>query len=337
MISMPLDLLVPDLLPPPDAPAALRDARLRALERWLARADRERSGAIGAAGWLAQRFGLAPPAPYAAIALAGESGPRPGEWLRADPVHLRIEGDSVVVLDPSVLALQREEAEALAAALQRHFAADGLRFHAADPHRWYVEVPQGERPETVALEAVRGRDAFGRLPSGGAAINWRSAITEAQMVLSSHEVNARRDEQGRPAANSVWFWGEGATPERVDKPYALVLASDPFARGLARLSGAELQAPPASLGEVDLVPEAQSALVVLDDLARPLARRDLDAWAKAAARLDEHWFQWLGKAIERFGAVRLVLPRAGDTLVANLPPAARRRWLRRARPLASHA
>lgn len=334
---MPLDLLVPDLLPPPDAPAAMREARLRALERWLVRADLERSRAVGAAAWLAERFGLPQPAPYAAVALAGESQARPGEWLRADPVHLRIEGDSVVVLDPSVLGLEREEADALAAALQRHFAADGLRFHAADPHRWYVEVPEGERPTTVALEAVRGRDAFGQLPSGGAAIRWRSAITEAQMVLSSHEVNARREGEGRPAANSVWFWGEGATPERVEQPYALVLAHDPFARGLARLSGAELQAPPASLEEVDLVAESGWALVVLEGPAHALHRVDLGAWAKAAERLDEHWFQWLGKAIDRFGTVRLVLPRSKDTLVATLRPSARRRWLRRSRPLASHA
>ncbi|HSN19595.1 MAG TPA: hypothetical protein VLS49_02890, partial [Usitatibacter sp.] len=175
---MPLDLLVPDLLPPPDAPQALREARLPALERWLARADLERAGPVGAERWLAARFGLAEPAPFAAIALAGEEGPRPGAWLRADPVHLRIEGDSVVVLDPSVLGLEREEAEALAASLQRHVAADGLRFHAADRERWYVEVPEGERPKTVALEAVRGRDAFGQLPSGGTSFNWRSAITE---------------------------------------------------------------------------------------------------------------------------------------------------------------
>jgi len=335
---MPLDLLVPDLLPPPDAPAAMREARLRSLERWLARADLERSPAVGAAGWLAERFELPQPPPYAAVALAGESAEHPaGEWLRADPVHLRIEGDSVVVLDPSVLGLEREEADALVASLQRHFAADGLRFHAADRERWYVRVPEGERPTTVALEAVRGRDAFGRLPSGGGAIRWRSAITEAQMVLSAHEVNARREEQGRPAANSVWFWGEGATPERVDRPYALVLAHDTFARGLARLSGAELQAPPASLEQVDLVAESSAALVVLDEPAAALRRVDLDAWAKAAARLDEDWFYGLGKAIDRFGGVRLVLPRANDTLVANLGASARRRWLRRSRPLASHA
>jgi len=334
---MPLDVLVPDLLPPPDAPAALRETRLRALERWLVRAEIEHSPAIGAERWLAERFALASPAPVAAVSLAGEREPREGAWLRADPVHLRIEGDSVVVHDSSVLALAQAEADALAASLQAHFARDGLAFHALAPDRWYLEVPEGELPRTVPLEDARGRDAFGLLPTGTGRINWRAAITEAQMVLASHEVNRRREEAGQPLANSVWFWGEGRTPGRVERRYSLVLARSPFARGLAALSGSEVQAPPASLEAVDLVAESESALVVLEDLAEPLHRVDLAAWKYQAMALDERWFQGLGRAIERFGRVNLVLPRAHDTLVARLDAAARRRWLRRAKPLASHA
>jgi hypothetical protein len=334
---MPLDLLVPDLLLAPDAPAALRETRLRMLEKWLARADFERSGAIGLERWLAERFALASPPPIAAVSLAGEGGAREGAWLRADPVHLRIQGESVVVHDASVLSLATHEAEALAAALQAHFAPDGLRFHAAAPERWYVAVPEGELPRTVPLDDARGRDAFGLLPTGSGRINWRAAITEAQMVLAAHEVNQRREEAGQPAANSIWFWGEGSTPASIERRYALVQAASPFARGLGRLSGAELQAPPASLEEVDLVRERESVLVVLEDLAAPLHRVDVEAWKRAAAALDERWFQGLGRAIERFGEVRLVLPRASDTLVARLDAAGRRRWLRRAKPLASHA
>jgi len=224
----------------------------------------------------------------------------------------------------------------LSGALQAHFAADGLRFHVPAPDRWYVQVPDGELPRTVALQDVRGRNAFGQLPTGGERINWRSAMTEAQMVLSAHEVNARREAAGEPAVNSVWFWGEGRTPQSVERRYTLVQAAGAFARGLARLSDAQLQAPPARIGEVDLVAEANSALVVLEDLCAPLHRVDVEAWKQAAAELDERWFGELGAAIERFGSVRLVLPRARDTLVAHLGPSARRRWLRRARPLASH-
>lgn len=334
---MPLDLLVPDLLPPPDAPAALREARLRALERWLGRADLERSPPLGADRCLAALYGLDSPPPIAAISLAGDEAPRQGAWLRADPVHLQIEGDSIVVHDASVLDLHRDEAQSLAASLQRHFAQDGLRWLTPAAERWYIEVPEGELPKTVPLEDVRGRDPFRRLPEGHGKINWRSAITEAQMVLAAHEVNAQREAAGRPAVNSVWFWGEGRAPERIERPYSLVLASGAFARGLARLSGAELQAPPAAIDDVDLVAGANRALVVLEELTAPLHGVDVDLWKRTADRLDERWFRGLGSAIQRFGSVRLILPRSGDTLVANLGAAARHRWLRRSRPLAFHA
>ena len=182
---MPLDLLVPDLLAPADAPTGLRDLRLPGLEKWLARADVERSAAVGTDRWLAQRYALPPSPPVAGIAIAGEDAPRAGEWLRADPVHLRIDGDSVVLHDASVLALGIEDARALVAALQAHFAQDGLHFHAMAPDRWYVELPAGERPSTVPLDEARGRNAFGLLPSGSGRINWASALTEAQMVLAA--------------------------------------------------------------------------------------------------------------------------------------------------------
>jgi hypothetical protein len=334
---MPLDLLVPDLLLPPDAPAPLREARLPGLEKWLARADVTRSTAIGAERWLAERYALEHPPPVAAVALAGEDALHPGEWVRADPVHLRIDGDSVVVHDASILGVRRDEADALVAALREFFAQDGLRFHAPRPDRWYVEVPRGELPATVPLEEARGRNAFGLLPSGGKTINWRSAITEAQMVLSQHEVNRRREEAGEPQVNSVWFWGEGRAPESVARRYDAVHAQDPFPRGLGRLSGASVAPPPSSIGDLDLIGAAQSALVVLDALSAPLHRAALDAWTAAAASLDERWFRGLGEAIDRFGSVRVVLPRVEDTLIATLGRSARRRWLRRAKPLASHA
>jgi hypothetical protein len=334
---MPLDLLVPDLLAPADAPQGLRDLRLPALEKWLARADVERSSAVGANRWLAERYALLPSAPVAAIALAGEDALRAGEWLRADPVHLRIDGDSVVIHDASVLGLGLEDARALVAALQAHFGEDGLRFHAMAPDRWYVEVPEGERPATVPLEEARGRNAFGLLPSGGGRINWASAITEAQMVLAAHEVNQRREAAGEPAVNSVWFWGEGRAPGTVERRYDELHADAPFARGLGRLSGATVRGRPERIDDVDLLAEPQTALVVLDPLTGPMHRVAVDEWRAAADALDVHWFRELGATIERFGAVRLILPRARDTLVATLGPAARRRWLRRARPLATHA
>jgi hypothetical protein len=341
---MPLDLLVADLLLPPDAPTALRATRLPHLEKWLARADAAKSPSRGAAGALASLHGLPAPAPIAAISLAGEKiGDRPQfsagqkmevcprfSWLRADPVHLRIDHDAVKLHDGSILGVSRDEAEELIAALQAHFAPDGLEFFALAPDRWYVRVPEGESPRTTPLPHALGRNVFGLLPEGTGRFNWRSALTEAQMVMSTHAVNARREEEGKLAINSVWFWGEGAAPASVEKRYSLVYANDSFALGLAALSGARLAAPPATLAAVDF---DDAVLVAIDTLTPPLNRGDAAAWQQGAALLERDWFATLGDAIERFGEVRVILPADTGTIVATLTPAARWRWFRARKPL----
>jgi len=333
---MPLDLLVPDLLLPAGAPPRLAAARLPHAERCLARAALATEPAAGALAWLAAAHDIAQPAPYAAVALAGEGREAAGDWVRADPVHLRIEQDAVVLHDATVLGLEREEADALAAVLRGHFARDGLVLEAVAPQRWYLRVPPGELPTTVPLERAAGRNVFGLLPHGAGRIGWPALLTEAQMLLAGSEVNTAR-EAAKPAANGVWFWGEGRLPERVAPRYALVCAREPFALGLARLTGAEAREPPASIADVDLVRPGDSALVVLDTLVAPLRRGDEDGWLAAAEALDERWFAGLEKAVARFGSVRLVLPVGEHVRLATLTPTARWRWFRMRRPLAEHA
>ena len=331
-----LTIVVPGVLAPADAPAAIRGARLPALEKWLARADAERVPVAGAAGWLASAWGLAEPVPHAAVELAAADAPPPGTWMRADPVHLRVEGDGVVLHSGSRLDLTVEEAAALVAALGAHFRDDGLEFHAPAPGRWYVRVPEGEVPETTALEAALGRNVFGLLPRGAGRINWRSAITEAQMLLSTHAVNERREAEGRLAANSVWFWGGGALPDRVERAFATVYADDPFARGLAQAARVRSRPLPASLADVR-PSDAGATLVVLDALLEPFREGDASRWLELALGLEAAWFAALGEAIGRFPSVRLVLPAEERTLVATLGRMARWRVLRGRRPLASHA
>jgi hypothetical protein len=335
--QVPLDLIIPDLLLPADAPETLRNVRLPALERGLARADRARRPEPALAALLASAFALPSPPPLAAIALAAEGGPRDGQWIRADPVHLRVEQDAVALHDPAVLEVSREEADLLLAELQALFAPDGLELRAPSPERWYARVPEGELPLTVPLEEVIGRNVFGMLPRGRGRINWGSALTEAQMLLSLHEVNARREAEGRPAINSVWFWGEGAAPDRMATPYAAVYADEVFARGLALLSGAQVAPKPGGIGEVAAARASASVLAVLDDLTAPLRRGDHAQWQRAAERLDHHWFGELAGAIERFGTLRILLPAGGDTLVAAIGAASRWRWYRARRPLRTHA
>src|SRR5512140_1512117 len=98
---MPLDLFVPDLVAPPDAPAAMRETRMRALERWLGRAEMREMPGASASSWLASAFGL-DALPAAALSRLGETGSAEGVWMRADPVHLQIEGDALRLRGPSI-------------------------------------------------------------------------------------------------------------------------------------------------------------------------------------------------------------------------------------------
>jgi hypothetical protein len=332
---MPLDLLVPDLLLPADAPDSLRSLRLESLERWLARADLIRESPASAYAWLAGGYGLAEPAPFAAISLAGEGIDGPGEWMRIDPVHLRIERDSLKLHDARGLDIGRDEAEALATALREHFRGDKLEIVLASPDRWYARMPGAALPRTTPLEAAIGRDVFGLLPAnppGG--FNWRSAMTEAQMLMSEHPVNVERAAHGKPAINSVWFWGEGFAPEGLARPYAAIVADDAFVTGLGVLSGAQTHA---ALPMGDEPRGAEGWLVAIQALAGPLRRGSADEWVQAARHLDRTLFSRLGSLLGRFGVVRLVLPSPAGTLVATLTRAARWRWFRPRRPVAAHA
>ena len=330
---MALTVLVPELL----VPGAVEGLRLPALETLLARANATRVGARGAAAWLASAWGLPVPLPVAALTLAADGAPREGRWLRADPVHLQVEGDELVLRDTGVLDISAEEAAALLDSLRALFATDGLEFVAPVPERWYVRVPDGEVPVTTSLDVALDRNIFGLLPRGSGKLNWRSAITEVQMLFAGHAVNHARETAGRPAVNSVWFWGEGDLPAPTSPAFSTVFADDALAVGLARWSGVQAQPLAEAFTPRGTSDGAGEALVVFDQLVAPRRSGNLDAWRAAAESLDALCFAPLASALARIGDVRIVLPGARDTAVFALGAHTRWKFFRTRQPVASHA
>jgi hypothetical protein len=299
---MNLHLLIPGLL---ELPAA--GLRLPALSLMLGRGQLAWAPGFSFEPWLAGRFGLeAESAPYAALRLLGEDGlapcphPHPlspdgrGErreslrdwdgtedWFCADPVQLKFTSQGLMLADASTLDLSMTEAEALVASLNQEFPDLG-RFHAAAPGRWYLRLTRPWEALTHRLTEVVGRRVDNFLPDGPDGPVWRRQFNEIQVLLHGHPVNQAREEEGRPVVNSVWFWGNGALPGSLEKPYAALATDDPLARGLARQAAVPLQPwdgqPPAS-GEGSL-------LVLADTLARPALYADEEAWRDALTALE---------------------------------------------------
>ena len=307
----------------PALSALARDAEgvlPESLATLLSRARRERLPTTGEDADLAHLFGSAPPLPYAALSHAHDLG-SPGEtvWLRADPVHLRAERRGLYLFDGDFLDLSRSEAEALIAALDDFFAADGLRLHLGAAQRWYLALPPATEIQTSTLAAVRGADIREYLPRGPNGLYWHRLLNEIQMLLHDHTVNRAREEQNVLTINSLWLWGEGRLVPVLPQRWQQVWhePEDALGGGLAHLYSTPGILPADAVALLQQAGEADGEFLALLP-PKPIG---------GMAELDSYWFAPLLEALRgsRIDALSLY-PGAGRRF--TLDPRRARRWWR---------
>lgn len=308
-----------------------------ALETLLARGRRARSAARTPEQWLMERYGVErrrdwPAAPFS---LLGDGGaPGTGAWMRADPVHLRIERNQLVLADHNAFRVTREEAEALAEAINAHLG-DRLVIHALRPGRWYARLPDCPDIETTPLRAARGRAVDALLPRGPESMAWHALANELQMLLHAHPVNTAREGRGEHPINGVWFWGAGRLASPAGRPFQHVAADDPLARGLAQASGAEArELPPGAQAWLADAGGTGIALLALDALACASDYGDAGAWREALTGLEQAWFAPLLRALSagRIGMLTLHLLDGAHALEVEVSRSDLRYFWRRRKP-----
>ncbi len=319
---MRLTLLLPDLLWPAQA---LRDATddlpLPSLATLLGRGCVTVGTPATVEAWLADALGMDIASwPGAALRLLGAGQtPGAGYWLCADPARIALTASGMPLDDPADLALTAEECRQLRQALAPLFEDIDGGLVATAPGHWHLCLPGPLRLGTTPLSEATGRDVKGLLPGGADARPWRARLNEAQILLHGHPVNRAREAAGRPTANTLWFWGEGALPAPLRPRWRRLFWDDPLAGGLARLGGMEDPGATAPRRLADLPAGDGATLVVLDHLAAPTRARDALAWRAALERLETDWFRPLRDEL-RGGAVsglELVAPgEAGNLRLA---------------------
>jgi len=316
-------LFIPNFFLPDNAPS---DNRLAAAETLIARGRRKRKAWIAREAWLCERFDAQkqldwPVAPYTLLADGGMPGG--GFWMRADPVHLSVDRDSLGFAG-AVLDLSHAEAEALAGTLNRHFGEAPV-FRALRPERWYFSLPEAPEVATTPIWAARGSAIGDKLPSGADATRIRALMNEVQMLLHEHPVNTEREARGAPTVNSVWFWGGGVFAAPRARPFSIVLADDPLARGLALASGIPERQLPANAGSMlSMLPAEGVALIVLD--------------SPGNAALERDWFAPLLAALGdgRIGMLSLLLPAEDSLLEVEAVRSDLRHFWRTRKPIESY-
>ena len=306
-----LDLLVPGLLgpvpiPPQDIPA------VPVLERLLSCGTPLPGGRIGLSESLFTAFGLdlgensgeaprrvPPSAPLCYLADAPH-GDQDGYLLHADPVHLRLDRDQMLLYDARRLDLTRPEADTLVAVFNAHFAAEGLTLEAPVPGRWYLRLRGAPKLCTQPLDAVVGRSVAPYLPTGADARRWVRILNDAQMLFAQAEPNRRREADGRLPVSGIWPWGGGELSDLEPRSvHASVFADHPLAVGLSRRSGVTHHPLTWVEGGLATAVAAGPVLVVWDRLWPGVLDADWELWTAELVHLEVRLAQVQGLLASR--------------------------------------
>jgi len=331
-------LLVSDLFWPASAGnEPYNGLALPSLETLLARGRGVRTAGASLERWLAAEYRLSDGLPLAPFSLRGEGGEPGGDWwMRADPVHLRLHGNRLILADASRLAVTPDEAREFVAALNSHFTGEGISFIAPNPPRWYLRTANAPRLRTTPTAEAAGRSVEGFLPDGDDSARWRRVINEAQMMLHQHSCNENRERRGQLAVNSVWLWGPGRD-RSLAAPYNAVWADHPLAAGLAAAGDATARPLPDSCNSFLEARLGGTQLVVLSLPAT--AYGDLADWRDAVAMLERLWIAPLLSGLREASLESLTLhglgPEYGYT--SSLTARDRLRFWRVRRPLHAYA
>jgi hypothetical protein len=289
----------------PHAGADHDSPTMPALRAVIGRGDAGESPCDDEQAWLCEQFGVARQVdwPSAPIALFG-AGMAPGEdfWLSADPVHLRVNRDQLILLAPESLSITGAEAVALCAELNRHFATDRLTFLAPQAHRWYLKTAAPARIHTRSLSRAVGHDVDSMLPEGEDRLAWHRIFNEVQMVLHAHPVNEERERRGVLPINSLWFSGGGTLPF-ASTSFQAVIGGSALARGLSKLT----QIPFSTIEQGIATVGTSDVLIELCDAATASMRLDAAAWKEALEEMERRWFAPLARLLGKRQIRQLVI------------------------------
>jgi hypothetical protein len=316
-------LVIPDLfLPKNFAAETCTDLPLPALESLLGKGRSEILEPAALEDLLCEIFGMPSrgDAPIAAVSALFD-GLGAGCWLRADPVHLRLQRDQMLMLAHSEISA--EEAGQMCASLNEYFAGQGMEFFAPHPHRWYVRLDSLPDIRTRPISQVIGGDVRRALPTGADAAHWHRVFNEIQMLLFAHPLNESRDERGALTVNSVWLWGAGHSENALPQNNYINASSDEvLVEMLATAAGVPFSAWTGHWREAE---NDGGQLLVWTGLRPALQSGDLAAWRNALQDFESGYARPLWQALRsgrianlrmdilgRDGMRRVVLTR-GDT------------------------
>lgn len=240
-------------------------------------------------------------------------------WMHLEPVHFAAGLDRLAYLPlAGETRILEAERTSLAGVLDEHLQSLGMQLHTLSDGTWCARRTPAFAVATSNPEAAAANELQLALPRGADAGAVRRLMTELQMLLHDHPVNASRARRGLPAINAVWVWGQGVVPEStLANALPTVFAEDAYALGICALHSRSAVPVPAA---------ADALILSVAGSSRALAVIPADDLESLQA-------QWLGPLTAALSSRKLArLDFVLDGWHLQLDRAALRRFWRKARP-----
>jgi hypothetical protein len=286
--------------------------------KFLSRSNRYPS-AMNVQGVVAALFNLptVKDIPSAALTmLANDNYAAVLHYMHADPVHLRADLDHAVLTSSLDLAISEQESMLLCNALNQHFNQDGLTFIRLNKDQWLVSSENKITINTTPLVDATGRNINFLLPHGEEAGTWNKILTEAQMLMHSHEINISRENSGQQSINSLWFYGCGELPEHADNNISSVCSDHDMLKGLARHNACDYLPVPVSPADyMEYLVNKQSDgvnLLHISGLEHLINYTDVSLWLNELGDILNRWLYPLVRAAHDNNIKLLLYPCNGQ-------------------------
>lgn len=235
-------------------------------------------------------------------------------WGHVQAVHFTAGmSDLSAVLLEGEAGLSTEDRASLMPTLNEHLRAEGYELLSGEHSDWLLRCPRRIDARTLPPEIAFRRTLKESLPHGTNAAELRRLMTEMQMLLHEHPVNAARVRRGLPEANAVWIWGLGTLGSpRAAAEHVLPSAfgSNSYLRGVYLLHDTPLRSQRSDADTLLAADENRTARLAV------VEGQDLD-------QLESGWLVPLVKALRRGSVDTLSLHLDGRQITV------RRRDLRR--------
>jgi hypothetical protein len=185
--------------------------------------------------------------PSGAVIRTGLTGERAdGFWLRAQPIHFAAGLDRLTTIPLHGAArMSAAERKSLAPTFVDHLQSTGVELHDGADGEWLLRSEVPLQVQTVSPEFAAANPAEETLPHGHDARGLRRLMTEMQMLLHEHPVNAQRQLRGLPALNAIWLHGEGMLSDVSTESLPAASGDDVYLRGIYRLHDRTVKSQPA--------------------------------------------------------------------------------------------